>query len=114
MILLAAIVAVVLTAAVPALAGSWSPNNSAKGTSGKDTFDNSKDFAGPVDIGGGRKIYMECQGKGSPTVVFVSGAADRAETWSKTLDPSKQAVCCQRSPKPTGYAPTTVPAPFSR
>jgi pimeloyl-ACP methyl ester carboxylesterase len=37
-------------------------------------------------------MYMECQGKGSPTVVFVSGAGDRTETWSKTLDPSKQAV----------------------
>jgi pimeloyl-ACP methyl ester carboxylesterase len=49
-------------------------------------------FAGLVDIGGGRKMYMECQGKGSPTVVFVSGAGDRAETWSKTLDPSEQAV----------------------
>jgi pimeloyl-ACP methyl ester carboxylesterase len=52
----------------------------------------SKDFAGLVDIGGGRQMYMECQGKGSPTVVFVSGAGDRTETWSKTLDPSKQAV----------------------
>ena len=52
----------------------------------------SKDFAGLVDIGGGRQMYMECRGTGYPTVVFVSGAGDRAETWSKTLDPSKQAV----------------------
>jgi pimeloyl-ACP methyl ester carboxylesterase len=52
----------------------------------------SKDFAGLVDIGGGRQMYMECQGKGSPTVVFVSGAGDRTETWSKTLDTSEQAV----------------------
>src|SRR5215211_4550977 len=37
-------------------------------------------------------MYLECHGKGSPTVVFVSGGGDRAETWSKTLDPSKQAV----------------------
>jgi pimeloyl-ACP methyl ester carboxylesterase len=51
-----------------------------------------KNFSGLVDIGGGRKMYMECQGKGSPTVVFVSGGGDRAETWSKTLDPSEQAV----------------------
>jgi pimeloyl-ACP methyl ester carboxylesterase len=35
---------------------------------------------------------MECRGKGSPTVVFVSGGGDRTETWSKTLDKSKQAV----------------------
>ncbi len=37
-------------------------------------------------------MYLECHGKGSPTVVFVSGGGDRAETWSKTLDPSEQAV----------------------
>ena len=37
-------------------------------------------------------MYMECQGTGYPTVVFVSGAGDRTETWSKTLDPSEQAV----------------------
>jgi pimeloyl-ACP methyl ester carboxylesterase len=35
---------------------------------------------------------MECLGKGSPTVVFVSGGGDRTATWSKTLDKSKQAV----------------------
>jgi pimeloyl-ACP methyl ester carboxylesterase len=85
--LLAAIVAMVVAAAAPALACSWSPNNSGKGNSG-----NHKDFAGLVDIGGDRKMYLECHGKGSPTVVFVSGGGDRAETWSKTLDPSQQAV----------------------
>ena len=37
-------------------------------------------------------MYLECHGKGSPTVVFVSGVGDRAETWSKTLDPSEQPV----------------------
>ena len=35
---------------------------------------------------------MECQGKGLPTVVFVAGAQDRAETWSTTQNPSEQAV----------------------
>jgi pimeloyl-ACP methyl ester carboxylesterase len=76
MMVLAAGVAVVLAVAAPALAESGSANNSGK----------------LVDIGGGREMYMECQGKGSPTVVFVSGATDRAETWTKTLDPSDQAV----------------------
>ena len=95
--LLAAIVALVLAAAVPALAGSGSPNDSAKGAVGKGDpvkgrSNHNKDFAGLVDIGGGRKMYMECRGKGSPTVVFVSGGADRTETWSKTLKPSEQAV----------------------
>jgi pimeloyl-ACP methyl ester carboxylesterase len=59
---------------------------------GKGELGKNKDFAGLVDIGGGRKMYMECQGKGRPTVVFVSGAGDRTETWSETLDPSEQAV----------------------
>jgi pimeloyl-ACP methyl ester carboxylesterase len=89
---LAAIVAVVLTAAAAALAASWSGNNSGKGTLGKGTFGNNTDLAGLVDIGGGRKMYMECRGKGAPTVVFVSGGGDRTETWSKTLDPSEQPV----------------------
>src|ERR1700719_4702843 len=32
-----------------------------------------REFAGPVDIGNGRKIYLECRGAGSPTVIFESG-----------------------------------------
>jgi pimeloyl-ACP methyl ester carboxylesterase len=76
MMVLAAVMAMVLAAAAPALAESGSANNSGK----------------LVDIGGGREMYMECQGKGSPTVVFVSGWPERTEPWSKTLDPSEQAV----------------------
>src|SRR5215218_5325876 len=88
MLLVASVVVVVLGAAATALAASPSASDhSAKGDSAKN-----KDFAGLVDIGGGRKMYMECRGTGYPTVVFGSGAGDRAETWSKTLDPSKQAV----------------------
>jgi len=95
MLLVAAVVVVVLGAAATALAASPSHNNhsatkgnpATKGTSG-----HNKDFAGLVDIGGGRKMYMECQGKGRPTVVFVSGKKDRAETWSTALDPSGNPV----------------------
>lgn len=96
-VLLAAVVVVVLGAAATALAASPKASNhsATKGNSAK----TNKDFAGLVDIGGGRKMYMECRGKGSPTVVFVAGAGDRAETWSTTLDssgdrvfPSKRAV----------------------
>jgi pimeloyl-ACP methyl ester carboxylesterase len=89
MLLVASAVVVVLGAAATALAASPSASDhSAKGDSAK----TNKDFAGLVDIGGGRKMYMECRGTGYPTVVFVSGGGDRAETWSKTLDSSKQAV----------------------
>jgi pimeloyl-ACP methyl ester carboxylesterase len=88
MVLLATVVVVVLGGAATALAASPSASNSAtKGNTAKN-----KDFAGLVDIGGGRQMYMECRGKGHPTVVFVSGAGDRTETWSKTKGKSKQAV----------------------
>jgi len=42
----------------------------------------SEDFAGLVDIGGGRKMYLECRGIGSPTVVLVGGLRASAEDWS--------------------------------
>jgi pimeloyl-ACP methyl ester carboxylesterase len=40
------------------------------------------DFAGLVDIGDGRKIYLECRGQGAPTVVLVSGFGDTGAIWS--------------------------------
>jgi pimeloyl-ACP methyl ester carboxylesterase len=39
-------------------------------------------FSGLVDIGHHRKIYLECRGRGSPTVVLISGKGNRADTWS--------------------------------
>lgn len=54
--------------------------------------DNNNNFADRVDIGNGRKMYIQCRDSGSPTVVFVSGLLDRSETWSKTLVPSEEAV----------------------
>jgi pimeloyl-ACP methyl ester carboxylesterase len=35
-----------------------------------------------VDIGAGRRMYMECDGVGAPTVLLVSGKGNRADTWS--------------------------------
>jgi pimeloyl-ACP methyl ester carboxylesterase len=49
------------------------------------------DFAGLVDIGGGRQMYLECRGAGSPTVVLVAGLKASAEDWS-TADKSAPAV----------------------
>jgi len=34
-----------------------------------------------IDIAASRKIYLECQGSGFPTVVLVSGRSDRAAIW---------------------------------
>ena len=39
----------------------------------------SANFAGLVDIGGGRKMYLECRGAGTPTVVLVAGLRGSAE-----------------------------------
>jgi pimeloyl-ACP methyl ester carboxylesterase len=34
-----------------------------------------------VDIGGGRKLYLDCRGTGSPTVILVSGYNGSADDW---------------------------------
>jgi pimeloyl-ACP methyl ester carboxylesterase len=44
----------------------------------------SGDFAGLVDIGG-RALYLECHGTGSPTVVLVAGSRSSARYWSDDL-----------------------------
>ena len=41
----------------------------------------SGDFAGRVTIPGGRQLYLECHGTGSPTVVFESGLRGRGDVW---------------------------------
>ena len=53
------------------------------------------DFSGLVGIGGGRRMYLECRGAGSPTVLLVSGKGNRADIWS-TPNPDK--------PGPTVFA----------
>lgn len=40
------------------------------------------DVAGLVDIGGGRRVYLECRGTGAPTVVLVGGYVASAGVWS--------------------------------
>ena len=45
-----------------------------------------QDFAGLVDIGGGREIWAQCAGQGSPSVVLISGHGNGAEDWSLILD----------------------------
>jgi pimeloyl-ACP methyl ester carboxylesterase len=61
---------------LPALAQSATPAASPTAASG--------DFSGLVDIGG-RKLYLECRGEGSPTVILVAGAGGRADVWSRDL-----------------------------
>jgi pimeloyl-ACP methyl ester carboxylesterase len=51
----------------------------------------SGDRSGLVDIGGGRTMYLECSGSGSPTIIFVSGAGVAADNWSYTGVPNDEA-----------------------
>jgi pimeloyl-ACP methyl ester carboxylesterase len=46
----------------------------------------SGDFSGLVDIGGGRHLYLECRGEGSPTAILEAGAGGRADVWSRDLE----------------------------
>ena len=41
------------------------------------------DFAGRVELPGGRRLYLECRGQGRPTVILVSGYPNRGDVWSQ-------------------------------
>jgi pimeloyl-ACP methyl ester carboxylesterase len=103
LLLLATVVAVVLGGAATALAASPNARNFAKDDSAK----TNKDFAGLVDIGGGRQMYMECRGKGSPTVVLVSGFRGSYDDWTTVIDPGGE-------PKPSGSAVFPEVGKFTR
>src|SRR5215212_2437008 len=113
LLLLAAIVAVVLSAAATALAASPSAKDSAKGDSatkgtlGKGELGKNKDFSGLVGIGGGRKMYMECHGRGAPTVVLVSGARGSYDDWTHVIDSGGE-------PKPSDSAVFPQVGKFTR
>ena len=55
----------------------------------------SGNFAGLVDIGAGRKMYLECSGSGSPTVILESGYRNDADIWSAELKPGMRPVFSQ-------------------
>src|SRR5881296_2804587 len=50
------------------------------------------DFVGLVEIGDGRKMYLECRGSGSPTVILESGYRNDAAIWSAPLEPGMTTV----------------------
>jgi pimeloyl-ACP methyl ester carboxylesterase len=59
-----------------------SPSTTSPSTSGNSSARSTRSFARLVDIGGGRKMYLECRGSGSPTVVLVSGLDSAADVWT--------------------------------
>ena len=48
------------------------------------TAGSSGDFAGNVAIGNGRGLYLECHGRGGPTVIFISGFGNAGDIWYQT------------------------------
>src|ERR1700740_1971042 len=43
--------------------------------------ESAESFAKRVDIGGGRMMYIECHGSGSPTVLLISGSDTASDLW---------------------------------
>jgi pimeloyl-ACP methyl ester carboxylesterase len=58
-----------------------------QGPSGAAGLASQGDFAGLVEIGGGRRMYLECRGFGSPTVVLEAGYRNDADIWSVQAEP---------------------------
>ena len=80
---------------------------------------------GPVDLGDGRTIHLQCGGSGQPTVVLVSGLGDGADVWSVPADREPQGptvlagvagfsrVCAYDRPNTGPGRSTAVPQPTS-
>jgi pimeloyl-ACP methyl ester carboxylesterase len=49
-------------------------------------------LSGRIAIGGGRHLYLECHGSGSPTVVLDAGHFGRGDSWNVSDDPKATPV----------------------
>jgi pimeloyl-ACP methyl ester carboxylesterase len=49
-------------------------------------------LSGRITIGGGRHLYLECHGSGSPTVVLDAGHRGRGDFWNVSDDPKTTPV----------------------
>jgi pimeloyl-ACP methyl ester carboxylesterase len=45
-----------------------------------------REHSGRVEVAPGRGLYVECRGKGSPTVVLIPGKGNGARDWHQVLD----------------------------
>ena len=68
------------------------PERTSQSSASKPASDN---FAGLIDIGAGRKMYLECSGSGNPTVILESGYRNDADIWSAELEPGMSPVFSQ-------------------
>src|SRR5215211_183824 len=67
------LIALLLSMPLPVVAQSTPAASSPTAASG--------DFTGLVDIGDGRRLWLECRGAGGPTVILEAGAGNDADTW---------------------------------
>lgn len=44
--------------------------------------------SGLFDVGDGRKLFLDCQGAGAPTVVIIPGKGSYAEAWNYVVPPN--------------------------
>jgi pimeloyl-ACP methyl ester carboxylesterase len=73
-------------------------------------------FSGLVDIGGGRSLFLNCQGSGSPTVFIIPGKGSYADVWNYVVpadDPIRSSpydVIAQAKlqPSPDAVQPTVA------
>ncbi len=63
-----------------------------------------------VDIGRGRKMYLECRGTGSPTVVLISGTRGAHDDWTDLISPQNP----NGAPKPDESAVFPQVSKFTR
>lgn len=68
------------------------------------------DFARMVPIGDGRRVYLQCRGTGSPTVVLVSGTGGASDEWTDAVDPADPTA----APGPSAGAVLPTVASFTR
>jgi pimeloyl-ACP methyl ester carboxylesterase len=54
------------------------------GAAAESKSSSSATFAKRVNIGDGRSMYIECRGKGSPTVLLISGTDTASDLWHAT------------------------------
>jgi pimeloyl-ACP methyl ester carboxylesterase len=76
------------------------------------------DSAGLVDIGGGRHLFLNCQGRGSPTVFIIPGKGSYAAVWNGVVPAvAKETRACAYDRPNTrqdgSYLSTPVPQPHS-
>ena len=95
--------------ALVALIG-WPTGASAEEPKAKSTAADGE-FAGLVAIPDRRRLYLECHGSGSPTVIFEAGLRSRGDIWLGSAVAGAGSGVLRGSPGSRTHALTTGRAP---